>query len=168
MDHEKLVATVPTEEPYVAPISLADTLPPAVATFPHSHPVADTLITFAQRIDNQLEIKYIKAQTDVLDNRGRTIWDVVYKDFKDMMCGVFTSLDESVLERSSGWEMTSLVYRGVAGLVRDLRQQSGRNHGSRAREETLQSYVGNFLEEIGLMTWINGQGGLVRSHYMHQ
>ena len=59
------------------------------------------------------------------------------------------------------------MYRGVAGLVRALRQQSDNqnhddlNHGNRAREGTLQGYAGSFLEEIGLMTWITGQGGLV-------
>ena len=176
MGHEnKPVATVSTEEVYVGPVPLtvtADISAPAAAVSLRSHPVADTLKVVAQKIDDKiLEGRFTNAQTEVLDNRSRTIWDVVYKDFKDIMCGVFTSLDESVLERSSGWEMAALVYRGVAGLVRDLRQQSrGQNHdsvareGRRAREETLQGYVASFLEETGLMTWINDQGGLVRNY----
>ena len=162
MGHENKLTPTVLEESYVGPIT--DIPAPAVA--PHTHPIARSLKELAQIIDDQvIEKKLAESQTAVLDNHGRTIWDVVYKDFHDIMYGVFTSLDESVLERSSGWEMAALVYRGVAGLVRDLRQQSGgQNHGSVTREETLQGYVGNFLEEIGLMTWINGQGGLVRSY----
>ena len=162
MDHEnKLATTVSTGEAYVGPITV-DVPAPAVA-------IAGSLKVLAQRMDDHMmESKFTKSQTAVLENHSRTIWDVVYKDFHDIMWGVFTSLDESVLERSSGWEMAALVYRGVAGLVRDLRQQSGgKNDGSITREETLQGYVGNFMEDIGLMTWINGQGGLVSS-YNHQ
>ena len=168
MGHEnKPISPVSTEEAYIGSVPLtvtADISAPAVVVSHRSHPVGNSLKVLAQLVDDELiETKFTKAKTKVLDNHGRTIWDVVYKDFNAIMCGVFTSLDESVLERSSGWEMAALVYRGVAGLVRDLRQQSGQNHGSRAREETLQGYVGNFLEETGLMTWINGQGGFVRS-----
>lgn len=134
----------------------------AVITNPLSHAVAESLISISRKVDDQIDAKFALSQTQVMGNRGRTIWDIGYGDFRTIMHGVFTSLDESVVERSSGWEMAALVYRGVAGLVRDLRQQSrDQNHGSRAREGTLQSYVGNFLEEVGLMTWITGQGGLV-------
>ena len=123
-----------------------------------SHAVAKSLAKLSGKVDDQLDAKFSHSQAQVI-NRGHTIWDIGYDDFRTIMNGVFTSLDESLLERSSGWEMAALVYRGVAGLVRDMRQQS--NDGSRAREGTVQSYVGNFLEEIGLMTWITGQGGLV-------
>lgn len=163
MDHQTKFATTAYMETYHPG---AETMP--VMANPVTNPLtlrlAETLETVSQRIDDKLlNAKFTASQRQVLDKRGCNIWDIVYKDFRDIMHGVFTSLDESVLERSSGWEMAALVYRGVAGLVRDLRQESGsRNHGNRAREETLQSYIGNFLEEVGLMTWINGQGGLVR------
>ena len=166
--HEnKPAPTAPTEEPYVGSVSLAaaaNIMPVAstVITDPRSHAVAESLISISRKVNNKLDVKFAYSQTQVMDKRGRTIWDIGYGDFRTIMHGVFTSLDKSVVERSSGWEMAALVYRGVAGLARDLRQQSrDQNHGSRAREGTLQSYVGNFLEEVGLMTWITGQGGLV-------
>ena len=167
--HEnKPAPRAPTEESYVGSVSLAaaaNVVPMATTVIadPHSRAVADSLIKISQKVNDQvLNAKFAYSQTQVMDKRGHTIWDIGYEDFRIIMHGVFTSLDESVLERSSGWEMAALVYRGVAGLVRDLRQQTGdQNHGSRAREGTLQSYVSNFLEEVGLMTWITGQGGLV-------
>ena len=165
--HEnKPAPTAPTEESYIGPLSLpvaADVpITTTVNTNPLSHAVAESLVSISRKVNDQIDAKFAHSRTQVMDKRGRTIWDIGYSDFCTIMHGVFTSLDKSVTDRSSGWEMAALVYRGVAGLVRDLRQQSGdQNHGSRAREGTLQSYVGNFLEEIGLMTWITGQGGLV-------
>lgn len=142
-------------------MAMANTV--TIMSDPRSNAVAASLDRVAQEIDyNILNRKYIDSQTKVIEKRGRTIWDIGYQDFRVIMHGVFSSLDESVLQRSSGWEMAALVYRGVAGLIRDLRQQSGgQRDGSRAREGILQGYVGNFLEEIGLMTWITVQGGLV-------
>ena len=167
MGHEnKPVPTAPTEEAYVGPVSLAVAADVPMATTViadhRSLAVAESLISISQKVNSQVDAKFAHSQTKVMDKRDRTIWDIGYGDFRTIMHGVFTSLDKSVLERSSGWEMAALVYRGVAGLVKDLRQQSGdQNHSSRAREGTLQSYVGNFLEEVGLTTWITGQGGLV-------
>lgn len=167
VDHKTNFApTMPTGENYLVPTA-PDTMTVMTNTVTApsdlSRKVAGTLEIVSRRIDNKLlEAKYADSQARVLNKR--TIWDIAYEDFRSIMHGVFTSLDESVLDRSSGWEMTALVYRGVAGLVRDLRQQSGdqnNDHGIVAREGTLQRYVGDFLEEIGLMTWINGEGGLV-------
>lgn len=137
-----------------------------------AHPlleVADSLKKIAGKVDDGiLNGVYVDSQSEVIEKRDRTIWDINYEDFRAFMRQVYRSLDNSVLETSSGWEMAALVYRGVAGLVRDLRQQSGsQSHGSR-REGVLQGYVGNFLEEIGLMTWITGQGGLVSGYLMVQ
>ena len=164
MGHEnKPAPRTPTEEQYIGPMQLSEEIAvvPASTTVPDHrlHAIAESLIKVSGKVDNQLETKFSHSQAQVINKRGHTIWDIGYEDFRTIMHGVFTSLDESVLERSSGWEMAALVYRGVAGLVRDMRQQS--DDGSRAREGTVQSYVGNFLEEIGLMTWITGQGGLV-------
>ena len=156
------------------PVVVATAAPIAILSDQRSNAVAESLKMVAQKIDSKLlNDKFTDSQAQVIENRGRTIWDIGYQDFRAIMQGVFTALDESVLERSNGWEMAALVYRGVAGLVRDLRQQSSsdlsrdQHSGNRVRERTLQGYVGDFLEEIGLMTWITGQGGLVSRSLIH-
>jgi len=136
---------------------------PTTTIISDNHPVAISLRTISELIDNRLDGIIDDSQKDILKKRGHTLWDIDYRDFHSMMMLAFTRL-RGTLVNVSGWQVASLVFRGVAGLVRDLRlQDGGRHHGSRAREGTLQSYVSTFLEEIALMTWIEDQGGLVSS-----
>ena len=125
--------------------------------------MAISLRTISELLDNRLDGIIDDSQKDVLKKRGHTLWDIDYHDFHSMMTLAFRRLG-GTLVGVNGWQVASLVFRGVAGLVRDLRLQDGGQHyGSHAREGTLQSYVSTFLEEIALMTWIENQGGLVSS-----
>ena len=134
---------------------------PTATIITDDHPMAISLRSASELIDNQLDGIIDVSQKDVLKKHGHTHWDIDYRDFHSMMILAFRNLG-GTLVHMDGWQVASLVFRGVAGLVRDLRLQDGGQHYSRqAREGTLQSYVSTFLEEIALMTWIEDQGGLV-------
>jgi len=134
---------------------------PTTTIITDDHPMAVSLRSVSELIDNRLDGIIDDSQKDILKRRGQTLWDIEYRDFHSMMMLAFTRL-RVTLVNVNGWQVASLVFRGVAGLVRDLRlQDRGHHYGIQAREGTLQSYVSTFLEEIALMTWIEDQGGLV-------
>ena len=53
----------------------------------------------------------------------------------------------------------SVVFLGVGQLVKELQQQNPHDHSQ--REGHFQTYAGQYMQDIGLDSWISTQGGMV-------
>ena len=82
----------------------------------------------------------------------------------------FTRMCRNTLTRCSssitnGWQQVFTVYYSMARIVDELRQQTSVPESSRSlREIHLQRFVGSAMQDLGIDSWVESNGGLVSTH----
>ena len=102
--------------------------------------------------------KYQKELSEVFDERtariGASLWDIDYEAFSTICGGVLHRTITSVANR---WDQSLLVFANYIKLREGLQ-------GDTSRQNEIASYIGRYLGDVGLQTWIQLQGGWVSNH----
>ena len=103
--------------------------------------------------------KYQKELSEVFDEGttrigAASLWDISYEAFSTICSGVLHRTITSVANR---WDQSLLVFANYMQMIEELQ-------GDTSQQNTVASYIGRYLSDVGLQTWIQLQGGWVSNH----
>jgi len=123
----------------------------------------DTHLIAAQRVGRRLAVLATKYNTNVNISQAfhrfvagvtQSIWDLNYESFQLIMRTVIS-------DHQNHLDQAVLVFAGFLHICEALQQVGG----DTSRQNQFANYVGRFMIDQGLMSWVEQQGGWVSHPY---